>query len=178
MNGIITTPRLRLREFSLDDTAFILELVNSKGWLRFIGDRNIHTREEAVHYLTNGPLKSYAENGFGLWLVELQDATPIGMCGLIRRNYLDHPDIGFAFLPQYASKGYGYESAKAILDCAENHLHFPGIYAIATLDNEISHKLIEKLGLQFQGLHPVQGSSEALKVFYKDLQQAGKVKIN
>ena len=96
---ILSTEQLVLREFKLDDAPFILELVNSPKWIEFIGDRKIKTIEEAQGYLTTGPLKSYKENGYGLWLVELKEnKQAVGMCGLIKRDYLECADIGFAFL--------------------------------------------------------------------------------
>ena len=84
MKTIVETERLLLREFTLQDTAFIIELLNSPGWLQFIGDRNVKTHEQAVQYLQNGPLKSYAENKYGLSMVETKEGQkPIGMCGII-----------------------------------------------------------------------------------------------
>src|SRR5687767_3229567 len=116
MKQILETERLRLREFTLNDTAFIIELLNSPGWLKYIGERNVKTEEQAINYLQNGPMKSYLENGYGLSMVEKKvDDTPIGMCGIIRRETLDNPDIGFAFLPGYEAQGHGYEIASAVL---------------------------------------------------------------
>jgi RimJ/RimL family protein N-acetyltransferase len=95
---ILETKRLRLREFTLEDTAFILDLLNSPGWLRYIGDRGVKTEEQAKNYLLNGPIKSYTKNGYGLSMVERKDDNkPIGMCGIIKRDTLENPDIGFAF---------------------------------------------------------------------------------
>src|SRR5688572_21540231 len=116
MNYFLETQRLGLREFTRDDAVFIVELLNTPGWLQFIGDRNVKTKEQAIIYLENGPLKSYKENGFGSWMVELkEDKTPIGMCGILRRESLENPDIGFAFLPEYTGKGYAFEIASATL---------------------------------------------------------------
>ena len=123
---VLETDRLTLRQFTIHDTDFIISLLNSPGWLEFIGDRNVKTQEQATDYLLNGPIKSYHENGFGLSLVELKHPQkPIGMCGLLKREYLEHPDIGFAFLPEYSGKGYAYEIAKATMDYAEAMLKMP-----------------------------------------------------
>jgi len=150
MKYILETERLTLREFTTDDTAFIIELVNSPGWLQFIGDRNIKTTEQAIAYLENGPMKSYRDNGFGLAMVETKDSkTPIGMCGIIRRDTLDNPDIGFAFLPGFIGKGYGFEIAVATLAYATQQLNLPVICAITVPHNVNSIKLLEKIGLKF-----------------------------
>lgn len=98
MTYILETERLILRQFTIHDTKFIIELVNSPGWIENIGDRNIKTEEQARRYLQDGPLRSYEVNGFGLSLVEIKnDGTPIGMCGILKRDNLENPDIGFAF---------------------------------------------------------------------------------
>src|ERR1700694_1684577 len=122
MKLIAETERLRLREFAAGDAQFIVELLNSPGWLEFIGDRHIRTEEQAREYLVQGPVKSYQENGFGLSLVETKDGVPVGMCGLIKRPALEHADIGFAFLPQFMGRGYAFEIASATMDYARNVL--------------------------------------------------------
>ena len=133
MEYILETERLGLREFNLKDTQFIIELLNSPGWLQFIGDRNVKTAGEAASYIKNGPIKSYSENGFGLCMVEIKEnKTAIGMCGLIKRDGLENPDIGFAFLPNYMTKGYAFEIACATLSYAKDTL---GIHKISDYGN-------------------------------------------
>ncbi len=146
----IHTERLTLRPFTLDDTAFILELVNTPGWLQFIGDRHIHTPEQARQYLENGPLKSYEQHGFGLYRVSLKtDDTPIGMCGLLKRDTLPHPDIGFAFLPAHTGQGYAYEAATAVQAFAHNTLGISTLCAIVLPTNATSIRLLEKIGMVY-----------------------------
>lgn len=151
MNLVLETERLTLRFFTINDTPFIIELLNSPGWLAFIGDRNVKTEEDARNYLRNGPLKSYELNGFGLCLVELKNTkTPIGMCGILRRETLDYPDIGFAFLPAYTEKGYAFEVATATIQHAKTSWNIPKILGIVLPNNAPSIKLLEKIGLQFE----------------------------
>ena len=148
---ILETERLVLREFSIDDTGFILTLLNTPGWLEYIGDKNVRTLEDAVNYLENGPIKSYKKNGFGLWLILLKDgSTPIGMCGLVNRESLDDIDIGFALLTEYSGLGYGYEIANATLKYANQVLGINRVVAITDSNNISSIKLLNKLGLQFE----------------------------
>ena len=111
MSIVFETERLNIRPFTLQDAAFIIELVNSEGWLKYIGDRNIKNTTDAEAYLANGPIKSYAQHNFGLWMVERKNnQTPIVMCGLIKRDTLPNPDIGFAFLPAFEKQGYAFEA--------------------------------------------------------------------
>lgn len=148
---ILKTERLALREFDLNDSNFILKLVNSPNWLKFIGDKNIKSKEDAVKYLKNGPLKSYEENGYGLWLVYLHKSNvPIGMCGLVNRDILNHVDIGFALLPEYFGMGYGIEIAQATMNYAKNSLGFDRVLAITNINNISSIKLLIKIGLSFE----------------------------
>jgi RimJ/RimL family protein N-acetyltransferase len=148
---ILETERLILQEFSVDDAEFILTLLNTPAWLKYIGDKNVRTIEDAVNYLENGPLKSYKENGFGLWLTLLKaSSTPIGMCGLVKRVSLDDIDIGFALLPEYSKLGYGYEIALATINYATNVLQINKIVAITDANNVPSIKLLNKLGLHVE----------------------------
>jgi len=148
---ILGTERLVLGEFSIDDAEFILTLLNTPAWLEYIGDKNVRTIEDAVNYLENGPIKSYKENGFGLWLILLKNnCTPIGMCGLVKRESLDDIDIGFALLPEYSKLGYGYEIANATLNYANQVLRIDKVVAITDSNNIPSIKLLNKLGLQFE----------------------------
>ena len=147
----LETERLALRELTLDDAPFILRLLNDPAWLQFIGDRNVHTLDAARSYLTSGPLAMYRERGFGLWLVELKpDATPVGICGLLKRETLPDVDLGFAFLPEFRGRGYGYEAAAATLAHGRNAIGLNRIVAVTASDNTRSIALLEKLGLRFE----------------------------
>jgi RimJ/RimL family protein N-acetyltransferase len=149
MNYILETERLRLREFTVDDTKFIIELLNSPGWIQFIGDRNVRTEDEATQYLQNGPLKSYQQNGFGLSLVETkEDRNAIGMCGIIKRDNMENPDIGFALLPRFCDKGYAFEITSATLSYAIYELGIPKVAAITLAGNLRSIRLLGKMGFK------------------------------
>lgn len=148
---IAATERLLIRHLALDDAPFIMELVNEPAWLYFIGDKGVRSIADAKQYLLTGPLKSYQENGFGLWLVQLTNSRqPIGMCGLIKRDNLDYPDIGFAFLAAHNGRGYGFEAATAVLHHAKTALALKHLMAIANHDNVKSIGLLEKLGFSFK----------------------------
>ncbi|EJR53096.1 hypothetical protein IIM_02460 [Bacillus cereus VD107] len=158
------TERLILRWFDVKDAPFILELVNDPAWIQFIGDKGVRNLEDAKNYILNGPVDMYNKIGFGLYLVERkEDLTPLGMCGLIKRDSLEDVDIGFAFLEKFRSKGYGYESAAAVMEYGRNELGLKRIVAITSIDNANSGKLLEKVGLRFEKI--ISGSGEDLKLF-------------
>jgi RimJ/RimL family protein N-acetyltransferase len=163
---VLQTDRLRLREFNLHDHPFILELLNTPGWLKFIGDRNVRSADQAIKYLENGPLKSYREFGYGLSMVELQeDGTPVGMCGILNRDTLEFPDIGFAFLPTHHGKGFALEIVSALLGYADAKIGLPVIAAIVVPDNIKSINLLEKTGFTFEKMITLSGSTEALCLY-------------
>jgi ribosomal-protein-alanine N-acetyltransferase len=163
---ILTTERLTLREMTGDDAPFVLELLNDPSFIRNIGDRGVRTLDDARAYVMKGPVASYGEHHYGLWLVELkQDATPIGMCGLLKRDVLEYPDVGFAYLPGFQSKGYGFEAARAVLDYARDVLCLPRVLAIVNVDNVASARLLEKLGLAFTGLVQPYPDEPSLRLY-------------
>ena len=162
---ILQTHRLQLRQFNVDDWEFIIRLLNSDGWLKYIGDRNVKTKEQAENYLKKGPLKNYEQNGFGLSMVETRNGKPVGMCGLIKRDYLEHPDIGFALLPEYSSMGYGFEIASALLVHARNDLSMTTILAITVPNNVKSIGLLEKMGLRFVKSFRTEPDAEELMLY-------------
>jgi len=165
----IESERIRLRPFTLEDGEFVVELLNTAGWIRYIGDRNIKTTDQAKNYLLNGPLKSYERNGFGLSLAELKtEGTPIGMCGLLKRDYLAHADIGFAFLPDYTGKGYAYEIAKEIIRYGLQRLQMEKILAITLPENFSSIKLLEKIGFRCEKNFISPDTAEELSLYSLD----------
>jgi RimJ/RimL family protein N-acetyltransferase len=166
MTPILQTENLTVRQLNPGDVDFIVELLNTPGWLKYIGDRNVRTTEEAIAYLNNGPIKSYRENGFGLYHIAITESNiPIGMCGIIKRPTLADPDIGYALLPAYAGKGYAYEMANAVLQYAVNDLKLPALCAITLPINTSSVKLLGKLGFRDQGSYITPDTKETLLLF-------------
>jgi RimJ/RimL family protein N-acetyltransferase len=148
---VCETPRLRLRYLISSDAAFILELLNEPDFIRNIGDREVRTVEDARRYIHSGTVSGYDKTGFGLYLVELQgDATPIGICGLLKRDYLEHVDVGFALRAGFRNHGYAFEAAGAVMRFGLEVLKLGRIVAITAPDNHASIKLLRRLGLEFE----------------------------
>ena len=163
---ILETERLRLREATTADGDFFFRLLNSPNWLAHIGDRGIKTLQAAEQYVTTRLQPQYETYGFGLWVVELQDGRiPIGICGLLRRAGLDHPDIGFAFLPEFEGKGYACESAVSTLHHGRNTLLINHVLAITTAQNARSFQLLERIGLRYQGIVTLPGETEFMQLY-------------
>ena len=166
MKRIITTKRLHLREANLDDAKFILELLNSKGWLDNIGDRGIRTIDDAKNYISIKLLPDYGKDNIAMFVIERKDdGVSIGTCGLIKRPQLEEVDIGFAMLEKYGKKGYAYEAASATLKMAMDEIKLKRIVGITTLENKGSQRLLEKIGLSFEKMIPFD--DEELMLFSK-----------
>ncbi|NNC70666.1 MAG: GNAT family N-acetyltransferase [Flavobacteriaceae bacterium] len=163
---LLETERLVLTELTIDDAPFFYELVNDPDWIRFIGDRNVSSLQDAENYLVERILPSYTKFGFGFYKVSLKGlTTPIGISGLINREVLDHVDIGFAFLPSRRGKGYAFESTKAILKYAQHELKLDPILAIVNPDNKKSQLLLEKLGLHYTKMILLPGETKEICLF-------------
>lgn len=149
---VLETDRLALKHFTLEDAAFALRLLNEPAFLEHIGDKGVRTLVQACDYLREGPIKSYRQHGHGLYRVDLKaDGTTIGMCGLLKRDQLQHPDIGYAFLSDHWSKGYAFEAAAAVVEGGRQALGFDKLLALISPANTASIRLIEKLGFGFAG---------------------------
>jgi ribosomal-protein-alanine N-acetyltransferase len=167
---ILETERLILRRFTNDDSEFILEQLNEPSFIQNIGDRGVRTMDEAQDYLRNGPIASYAKNGFGLYAVTLKDTgQSIGMCGLIKRDELEDVDIGYAFLPRFWSRGYAFEAARAIKAYAKDVIGLKRIVAIVDPNNSGSMRVLEKTGLAFEKMIRLSDDDIELKLFSADI---------
>ncbi len=167
---IAETNRLIISELSIEDAPFFLTLVNTPNWIKFIGDRNLKTVKDAEDYLLNGTLKSYTEFGFGFYkLYHKEENKTIGTCGLIKREQLEEVDLGFAFLPEFEGKGFGYEASLAVITLAKKRFHLKKLLAITLPINSNSIKLLEKLGFTYQkNVKPFDDDVELL-LFAKQL---------
>jgi RimJ/RimL family protein N-acetyltransferase len=170
MDMELITGRLTLREFVDEDAPFIVTLLNQPSFLRFIGDKKVRTIEDARMYIQIGPRENYKRYGFGQYLVQLKETNKaIGMCGLVKRDTLEHPDLGFAFLPEAWGKGYAFEAASAVLKHTQDALSLSRILAITNPDNDASIKRLGRLGFQFECLKRLSTDADQVKLFSLNL---------
>ncbi len=169
---VLETERLSLRRMTAADAVFILALLNEPGFHRNIGDRGVRSIDAAGLYIANGPMKSYEEHGFGLYVVELKETgAPIGTCGLIKRESLDDVDIGFAFLEQHWRKGYGHEAAAAVMEHGRRAHGLRRIVAVTAPHNQGSIRILEKVGLRFERMIRMPGEDQDIHFMSWDLQR-------
>jgi [ribosomal protein S5]-alanine N-acetyltransferase len=167
------TARLRLRWFVDDDRdgEFMRTLVNDPDWLRFIGPRDLNNVADARTMLRERYMAQYHRLGFGFNAVERkQDGALVGMCGLIQRDYLAHPDIGFAYLPEYRGMGLALEAGRAVLDQARDVFRLTRVVAIVTPENARSIHLLQQLGLRYAEDVATPGENKPLAMYGIDLR--------
>lgn len=159
-NISIKAERVNIRRVEPGDADFLMELMNSEGWITFIGDRNVPTLEAASNYIrgiVNNPFINY------LVVTHNEIKVPMGIVSLIKREYLEHWDIGFAFLPRFNGQGYAYEATEALIDAIKFEKEFNTLLATTKKDNTRSVRLLEKLGFHFN--KQIEWQSEILQLY-------------
>jgi [ribosomal protein S5]-alanine N-acetyltransferase len=166
----LSTRRLQLRPLTFEDDAFILELLNEPSFIEYIGDKQVRTREEARLYIESGPQASWSTHGFGLDCVELRSTVqPIGMCGLLKRDILPDPDVGYAFLQEFWSRGYASEAVRAVLNDARQRLALRRVAAVVSNDNTASVRLLERMGFRFQRMFEFHEGEAEVRLYRIDM---------
>lgn len=170
---VVETERLILREAKTSDAAFVLTLLNSPSFIENIGDRGVRTEAEAAAYIEERMVASYRDNGFGMWLaLEKAGGRPVGMAGLVRRDGLDVPDVGYAFLPEAWGRGYAQEAARAAMAHGRKALGMDALAAITTPENEASMAVLRKVGFVFQRMIRLPGAETDSTYFMNEGEQA------
>lgn len=171
---MVETERLALRRLTLDDAGLMLDVWNDPAFIRHVGDRGIRTLGEAVEAMRDGVMQLYERYGYGPFRVALKDGgTPIGICGLFRRESLDIPDLGYSILPAFCGQGFAFEAASAVVEYARTQLAMPRLIAIISPGNEPSIGLIGKLGFDFARMHTMPGDDKPVRVYDKQLNNKG-----
>lgn len=164
------TERLQLRKLTLDDAALMLAVWNDPAFVRHVGDRGIRSTGQAHDAMREGVLHLYEVYGYGPYRVALKgDDTPVGLCGLFRRDGLDDPDLGYSTLPAFCGKGYAYEAAVAVVQRARDEFALQRLIAIISPENEASIGLIRKLGFEFERMHRMPDADDDLCIYGKSL---------
>lgn len=163
---ILSTERLSLSKITLNEAGFIHELMNDKDWIQNIGDRGIHSIEDAENHIRERFFKSYETYGFGFYVIRLKSSgKEIGTAGLIDREGIEGIEIGYGLLPAYRGKGYAFEATEAIYNYAKNELKLEKIVAIVAPHNDKSIFLLERLGLRFEKMVTLPGEDKEIQYF-------------
>ncbi|MBW3469697.1 GNAT family N-acetyltransferase [Arthrospiribacter ruber] len=165
MAEIVRTERLLVRQLHPEDQDFILELLNSPDWMKYIGDRGVKDALSAQEYIISGPMSAYAKHGYGLFLLEEKESNkPLGLAGFLKRTELDFPDLGFALLPEAEGKGYAHEACASLINIGKENWGFTRLFAITLSENTRSKKLLTQLGFVPKGDFSFLGKKEKLEL--------------
>lgn len=168
----LNTARLRLREFTAADAPYLLRQLNEPSFIENIADRGVRTLVQAEAYLASGPLASYRQHGFGFWAVTKRDSGQVfGLCGLIKRDALPEPDLGYALLPEHVGQGYAFEACQAALRAARDTFRLPALLAIVNQGNTASRRLLEKLGFGYRGMTALMQDTPELCLYRIELTE-------
>lgn len=168
----LETERFRIRALTIIDAGFMLQLMNTPSWIKNIGSRNVNDKTTASNYIANNIINSYNINGFGLFLVTLKKSNqPAGICGIVKREGLTIPDLGFAMLPVYEGKGFATEASKAVVSYAEKILGISTIAGITKPENIASIRVLEKVGMQFDKLIQLPQNSDLFSLYTMALRK-------
>jgi [ribosomal protein S5]-alanine N-acetyltransferase len=152
-----------------DDAPLLVKLLNEPSFLENIGDRGVRSIEDAHRYLREGPMAMYEEYGYGLFHVALRDGTFIGMCGLLKRDHLPDPDVGYAYLPPYWGQGYAYEAAAATLRHAAQKTGLTRVLGVVSEGNAGSIRVLEKLGMTFERMITMREGEAPARLYSRAL---------
>lgn len=161
---VLSTERLHLRWLEHHDSEFIVELLNDRTFIDNIADRGVRTKEDAIKYIDK-LRSSYVRSGYGFFLVSDHADNKLGICGIIKRDELPDPDVGFAFLPRHTGKGIAFESASAVMKKGITDWEMSRISAIVSPHNERSIRLVEKLGLTRQKRIRLKPEEDEVELF-------------
>lgn len=165
MTEVARTDRLRLRLVDARDAAVYLDILNDPAFIEHIGDRGVRTLDDAVKSIEDGPVAMQRARGHSMYMVELlEGAVPVGLSGLIKRDTLEHVDIGYAFLARHRGQGYAFEAAQAVVAHARR-LGIPRLVAITTPGNSPSIGLLLRLGMRFEGRRSLVAGEPALNLY-------------
>lgn len=173
MDPLLETERLALREMTDDDAGFYLAMLSDPDFKAHIADRGVRTEEQALAHMQDRVFTSYEVHGFGMWLVSRkQDGAAIGMAGLVKRDFLDFVDIGYAFLPSGRGEGYATEASAGVMRYAIEHFGIDKLAAIVSPANGASIRVLERLGFSHCGQMQFPDDGDICEYFLCDLSPA------
>ena len=171
--NIMETAQLALREMTEDDVGFYLEMLTDPGFKANIADRGVRSEEDALTNLRDRVFTSYDVHGFGMYLVTRKsDGEAIGMAGLVKRDFLDNVDVGYAFLPRGRGQGFATEAAAACVEFAGQEFGIRRLAAITAPENIPSIRVLEKLGFRNVGTVQFPDDGDICEHFLLDLPAA------
>ena len=157
---LIPTGRLLLRPASLDDMDALHRIWTDPEVRRFFWDGEVISRERAEAAVLEGG-EAFAKHGFGLWVATEEAGSLVGFCGLRHLDYAPGVELLYGFAPSHWGLGLATEAAVAVLRYGFEEGGLDRIIGIADRDNRASRRVLEKIGMTFEGETLHEGRAEA-----------------
>lgn len=168
----LTTERLALRRFTIDDLDWLAALYSDVEVTRYLGGSK--DRDSVDVMLRVRILEYYEQNpGLGMWVTqERSSGERVGFHLLTNIQGESIIQVGFGLVRSAWGKGFGTEMASAVLRYGFVDMALPRIAAIANLENLASQHVLLKIGLHRNGersfAHPAYASQRPLAWFERD----------
>lgn len=148
MQVILETKRLRLAPVSEDERDILHQIFTDDFVGKYLFDNEVLSLEQTADFLKQSE-KTFAENGYGLWLLTLKETCEtVGFVGLWHFFDENQPQLLYALLPEFTQKGLASEASKAVIDYGFSNLGFEYLIASCDVPNSDSHKVTERIGMK------------------------------
>jgi ribosomal-protein-alanine N-acetyltransferase len=152
----IETPRLLLRDFTLDDVEALAACqADERFWRFYERVDDIETRAREHIELFVGWQAVQPRTHFQFAIVLKQDGSLIGDCGLrqhVQARYGGQAELGYELDPQHWGNGYATEAAQAMIAYGFETLNLHRVWATCRGENAPSWRLMERLGMRREGV--------------------------
>ena len=132
---MIETPRLLLRNYTLDDFDALYEILSDPETMQHYPAP--YDEEKTRNWITWN-LDNYEKYGFGLWAVVLKETGEfIGDCGITLQNIDGEilPEIGYHIHKKYWRRGFAKEAARAVRDWGFRNTQYDIFYSYMKYTN-------------------------------------------
>ena len=153
----LLTPRLELRPMEIDDLAWYAEFAGDADVMQYIGHAGPLSHQQATERLARY-VRCWEEHGLGMFGVRLRnESAAVGWSGLQPLTGTDEIEVGYAFGKEAWGRGYATEVASAVVQWGFETLGLERIVAVASPENAASRRVMDKLGMSYEGVRPGSG---------------------
>lgn len=150
----LKAPRLTLRAMHPIDAEDMFDYARREEVTKYLLWRcheSVSYTRDYLRYIQN----RYTLGDFYDWaIIDRESRRMIGTCGFTRIDTAnDSAEIGYVLNPDFSGRGYATEAASAVMEFGFETLGLNRIEARFMQGNEASRRVMEKLGMNFEGYH-------------------------
>ncbi len=149
----IETTRLTLRRLELSDAEMMFYNWTSDDKVTLFLRWDAHKTIDDTKNMIQQWLNSYQEDSTYYWGIYLRDGEMIGSIGVTITSEHDlKGELGYKIGSRWWNQGYSSEAARAVIDYMFRNTDIERIDAFSSVKNPASGKVMEKAGMQYEGL--------------------------